>query len=102
VSNKIEKFLKTGSTLGAINFPEVELPPTENTHRVLHVHKNVPGVLAKINDVFSRHNINIEAQILKTRGAIGYLIVDVNNDVSEQVADLLARITETIKVRRID
>lgn len=102
VSSKIEKFLKTGSTLGAINFPEVELALMENTHRVLHVHKNVPGVLSKINDVFSRHNINIEAQMLKTQGTIGYLIVDVNTDVSEQVADLLARITETIKVRRID
>jgi D-3-phosphoglycerate dehydrogenase / 2-oxoglutarate reductase len=101
VSSKIDKFLTTGSTIGAVNFPEVELPRVNSTHRILHVHMNVPGVLAKVNSVFARRNINVEGQILQTKGSIGYLIVDVNQDISEQVLSLMKPITETIKLRRI-
>lgn len=101
VSGKIDKFLTTGSTIGAVNFPEVELPRINGTHRILHVHVNVPGVLAKVNSVFARRNINVEGQILQTKGSIGYLIVDVNQDISEQVLSLMKSITETIKLRRI-
>ncbi len=101
VSDKMVNFIKTGSTIGSVNFPEIELPRVANTHRILHIHKNVPGVLAKINSVFARRNINVEGQILQTRDKIGYLIVDVNMDVSEQVHEIMKHITETIKVRRI-
>jgi len=101
VSDKMANFIKTGSTIGSVNFPEIELPRVENTHRILHIHKNVPGVLAKINSVFARRNINVEGQILQTRDKIGYLIVDVNMDVSGQVHNIMKHITETIQVRRI-
>ncbi len=101
VSEKMISFVKTGSTMGSVNFPEVELPRVDNTHRILHIHKNVPGVLAKINSVFARRNINVEGQILQTRDTIGYLIVDVDRDVSHQVFEIMKHITETVQVRRI-
>ena len=101
VSEKLSNYVHTGSTIGSVNFPEIELPRVVNTHRILHIHKNVPGVLAKINSVFARRNINVEGQILQTRDKIGYLIVDVNTDVSDQVYEIMKHITETIKVRRI-
>lgn len=101
VSDKLLRFLHTGATAGSINFPEVEMPRVPNTHRILHIHHNVPGVLAKINIVFARRNINVEGQMLQTRGNIGYLVVDVDQQVSDQVLDLMGHITETIKVRKI-
>ncbi len=102
VSGKIINFIKSGSTIGAVNFPEVDLPRMPNTHRILHIHKNVAGVLAKINSVFARRNINVESQILQTKDQIGYLIVDVNHQISEHVIELLQHITETIKLRKIE
>lgn len=101
VSEKITKFLTTGATIGAVNFPEVELPRVKGTHRILYIHSNVPGVLAKVNSVFARRSINVEGQILQTKENIGYLIVDVNRDVSDQVLELMGRISETIRVRKI-
>ncbi len=102
ISSKFEKFIRTGSTIGSVNLPEMELPRIQGTHRILHVHRNVPGVLAKINSVFARRNINVEGQILQTKGSIGYLIVDVDQDVADQVLNLLTAVTETIKVRKIE
>ena len=101
VSEKLCRFLNSGSTVGAVNFPEVELPRVRETDRILHVHHNVPGVLAKINSVFARRDINVEGQILQTKGSIGYLIVDVNRHASDHVLHLMSAITETIKVRKI-
>ncbi len=101
VSEKIQRYISNGSTIGSVNFPEVELPKLNGKHRILHIHNNVPGVLAKINSVFARRNINVEGQILQTKGNIGYLIVDVDRDVSEQVFNIMQHITETIKIRRI-
>ncbi|MBD3376934.1 phosphoglycerate dehydrogenase [candidate division KSB1 bacterium] len=101
VSTKLKNFLLTGSTIGAVNFPEVDLARVEGTHRILHIHRNVPGVLAKINSVLSRRNVNIEGQILQTRGEIGYLLVDIDRHVSDHVLDLLRHISETIKTRKI-
>jgi D-3-phosphoglycerate dehydrogenase / 2-oxoglutarate reductase len=101
VSDKLMRFIQTGATSGSINFPEVDLPRVTNTHRILHVHHNVPGVLAKINSVFARRNINVAGQMLQTKDNIGYLIVDVDQQVSDQVLDLMGHITETIKVRKI-
>lgn len=101
VGEKLLRFASNGATTGSINFPEVDLPRVPGTHRILHVHHNVPGVLAKINALFARRNINVAGQLLQTRGHIGYLIVDVNQEVSEQVLDLMGHIAETIKVRKI-
>jgi len=102
VSEKLRNFLQTGSTLGAINFPEAELPLNDNSVRILLVHRNVSGVLAKIHNVFSQYEINLIAQILKTRDSIGYMIMDLNRKNSGRVPELLNRITETIKVWKIE
>ncbi|MBN2354925.1 phosphoglycerate dehydrogenase [candidate division KSB1 bacterium] len=102
VSQKIINFAKSGSTLGALNFPEMDLARMPKTHRILHIHKNVPGVLAKINSVFARRNINVESQILQTKDQIGYLIVDVDDHISDHVIELMQHITETIKIRKIE
>ncbi|MCK5737810.1 phosphoglycerate dehydrogenase, partial [bacterium] len=101
VSRKLRRFLETGSTLGAVNFPEVDLPRIPDTARILLVHRNVPGVVAKVNAAFYQRQINIEAQILKTRDDIGYMIIDVPRNLSTHVLVLLNRITETIKVWKI-
>jgi len=101
VSDKLLRFVQTGATNGSINFPEVDLPRVPHTHRILHIHHNVPGVLAKINSVFARRSINVAGQMLQTKEHIGYLIVDVDQQVSDQVLDLMRYITETIKVRKI-
>ena len=70
------RFLSQGATTGAVNFPQIELPPTRNTHRLINVHRNVPGVLRDINRVVSELDANIHAQILSTNEDIGYLIAD--------------------------
>ena len=101
VSGKLRHFLETGSTLGAVNFPEADLPRTPETDRILLVHRNVPGVVAKVNTAFYQRRINIEAQILKTRDDLGYMIIDVSHNLSAHVLILLNRITETIKVWKI-
>jgi len=101
VGEKMLRFIHTGATTGAVNFPEVELARVPNTHRILHVHHNVPGVLAKINNLFARRSINIAGQLLQTRERIGYLIIDVDQQVSTQVLDLMGHIAETIRVRKI-
>ena len=101
VSAKLLRFINTGATIGAVNLPEIDLPRVPGTHRILHFHKNVPGVLAKINSVFARRDINVEGQILQTRGPVGYLVVDVDSQLSAHVFDIMKHIAETIKVRRI-
>jgi D-3-phosphoglycerate dehydrogenase len=71
----------------------------ENTHRILHIHKNVPGVLSEINTQLSSHKINILAQYLKTNDEIGYVVLDVNKNLSKEALELLKDVKETIKVR---
>jgi D-3-phosphoglycerate dehydrogenase len=102
VSSKLINFLKTGATVGAVNFPEVDLPPTVDSYRILHIHRNQPQVLAKIHNIFSQYQVYVTAELLKTRDSIGYLIVDIHRDNSAPVPELLSRITETIRVLKID
>jgi len=99
VSNKLFQFLEKGITNGSHTVPSLALPPQENTHRILHVHKNVPGVLSAINTQLSKNDINIIAQYLKTNDEIGYVVLDVNKKFSSQAAELLKDVKETIKVR---
>ncbi len=99
VSNKLFRFLEMGITTGSHTVPELELPPQEGTHRILHIHKNVPGVLSEINTQLSKHNINILAQYLKTNDDIGYVVVDVDKKLSEQAFQLLKEVKQTIKTR---
>ncbi|WP_303818807.1 phosphoglycerate dehydrogenase [Actinobacillus minor] len=99
VANKFVKYSDNGSTLSAVNFPEVSLPTHDNTKRLLHIHANKPGILNKINQVFVDANVNIAGQYLQTDPEIGYVVIDVQ---SEDTADFLARLKEidgTIKAR---
>jgi D-3-phosphoglycerate dehydrogenase len=99
VSNKLFNFLEKGITTGSHTTPALNLPLQENTHRILHIHKNVPGVLSEINSQLSSHNINILAQYLKTNEEIGYVVLDVNKNLSKEALHLLKSVKETIKVR---
>lgn len=99
VSNKLYQFLEMGITIGSHTVPPLSLPPQEGTHRILHIHKNVPGVLSAINGELSKHNINIVAQYLKTNDDIGYVVVDVDKKLSTHAFQLLREVKETIKAR---
>ena len=99
VSAAVIKYINTGSTTGAVNFPAVELPLAKDTHRILNVHKNVPGVLRDINRIVSDHNANIRAQLLSTDPDIGYLIMDLDQDVSQDVKRGVAGLPTSIKTR---
>ncbi len=99
VSAKLVAYADTGVTTGSLSVPELSLPVQENTHRILHIHKNMPGVLSAINSELSVHNINISGQYLKTKDEIGYVVLDIDNKASGKVADLLGKVKGTIKVR---
>jgi D-3-phosphoglycerate dehydrogenase / 2-oxoglutarate reductase len=99
VSNKLLSYLEKGITLGSHTVPALSLPPQEGAHRILHIHRNVPGVLSDINGQLSKNKINIVGQYLKTNEAIGYVVVDVDKQLSNRAAQLLKAVPNTIKVR---
>ncbi|MDH7460845.1 phosphoglycerate dehydrogenase [Chitinophagaceae bacterium 26-R-25] len=99
VSNKLYQYLEMGITNGSHTVPPLALPPQEGTHRILHIHKNVPGVLSSINTTLSQHNINILAQYLKTNDEIGYVVLDIDKKISGEAFNLLKSVKDTIKVR---
>ncbi len=101
VSNKLVQYLEKGITIGSHTVPELALPIQEGTHRILHIHKNVPGVLSQINTQLSKHHINILGQYLKTNDQIGYVVLDVDRGLSKQAVKLLKEVKETIKVRMV-
>jgi D-3-phosphoglycerate dehydrogenase len=99
VSNKLFQYLEMGMTIGSHTVPPLSLPPQEGTHRILHIHRNVPGVLSAINTELSNHKINILGQYLKTNEEIGYVVLDVDRKLSSTAVQLLKDVKETIKVR---
>ena len=99
VAIKLLRYSNNGSTSSAVNFPEVSLPAHAGKSRLLHIHKNVPGVLARINERFSAAGINIAAQFLQTSGDIGYVVIDVDTDASQVALDQIASIEGTIRCR---
>lgn len=99
VSHTLGNFVTTGATTGAVNFPRVDLPPQRGTHRILNVHRNVPGVLRDVNKIASDLNANIDSQILATDAHIGYLIMDLEQDVSAEVARRIAALETNIRTR---
>lgn len=101
VSNKLVQYLEKGITIGSHTVPELALPIQEGTHRILHIHKNVPGVLSQINTQLSKHKINILGQYLKTNDQIGYVVLDVDRGLSKKAVQLLKEVKETIKVRMV-
>ena len=99
VAEKLVKYSDNGTSTSAVNFPEVALPGQRGQHRILHVHRNVPGVLSQINRVFSEQHINIAAQYLQTRGDIGYVVIDVDAASSELALEQLAQVPGTLRSR---
>ncbi|MBK9464839.1 MAG: phosphoglycerate dehydrogenase [Chitinophagaceae bacterium] len=101
VSVKLFNYLEKGITFGSHTVPALALPPQEGSHRILHIHNNVPGVLSAINTQLSKHNINIVGQYLKTNDEIGYVVLDVDKQLSAQALGVLREVKGTIKVRML-
>ena len=101
VSKKLIQFINTGNTILSVNFPELALPPQGKMHRLIHIHDNIPGVLANINNVLTKHAINILGQYLKTGEDIGYVITDVDVSYSDEALEGLKKIPGTIRVRAL-
>ena len=99
VSGKLFNYLEKGITFGSHTVPALALPPQEGSHRILHIHNNVPGVLSEINTTLSKNNINIVGQYLKTNEEIGYVVLDVDRQISSKALQLLKEVKQTIKVR---
>jgi D-3-phosphoglycerate dehydrogenase len=92
VAGKLIKYSDNGSSLAAVNFPQVSLPEHPGKHRLLHIHRNQPGVLSQINAVFSRHDVNIAGQYLQTDAAIGYVVIDVETQATSATVGLKAEL----------
>ncbi|MRI53258.1 phosphoglycerate dehydrogenase [Methylobacterium sp. DB1607] len=103
VARKLVDYVKTGSTLGAVNFPQVQIPPRIGGVRFLHVHRNVPGVLGHVNQAFARRDVNIASQYLQTEGELGYVVVEADAAPAERAGILaeLDRIEGTVRTRLI-
>lgn len=99
VAAKLVRYSDNGSTVGAVNFPEVALPDHAGTSRILHIHRNEPGVLHAINTVFSESDVNIAAQYLQTRDQVGYVVMDVETPDSSPLLEALRAIPATIRTR---
>lgn len=99
VSAKLLQYLEMGATTGSHTVPEISLPPQEGTHRILHIHTNVPGVLSEINTTLSENKINVLGQYLKTNDAIGYVVLDIDKKLSKNAVELLRKVKGSLKVR---
>ncbi|ELV7507496.1 phosphoglycerate dehydrogenase [Aeromonas veronii] len=99
VANKLVKYSDNGSTLSAVNFPEVSLPGHKGSSRLLHIHRNQPGVMNQINQIFAEEGINIAGQYLQTSSHIGYVVIDVETEHSEKALAKLKEINGTIRAR---
>jgi D-3-phosphoglycerate dehydrogenase len=101
VATKFRDFLRDGSTAMSVNVPGLALPRAENTLRLVHLHRNVPGVLARVNGLLAESGVNVEAQLLGTRGELGYVVTDSASGTTQAVVDQIRAMPETIKLRVI-
>jgi D-3-phosphoglycerate dehydrogenase len=99
VPGKLIEYINTGNSFMSVNFPNIQLPVLENAHRLIHIHKNVSGILAQINNVLAKHHINIVGQYLKTSDKVGYVITDIDKAYNKDVIKDLKAIENTIKFR---
>ena len=99
VPDKIIDFINSGNTSSSVNFPKLSLPEQSDSHRLIHIHKNQPGVMLKINKIISEYNINIKGQYLKTNEEIGYVITDIDSVYNKEVVKSLKNIPATLKLR---
>ncbi len=99
VANKLAQYATDGATTLSVNLPPVAMPLQPGTHRLVHVHRNTPGVLAAVNSILARHAVNIEGQLLGTRGEVGFLLTDIGTRYAEDVLDQLRAMEQTIRLR---
>jgi len=99
IPRRVTDFMNSGATYLSSNFPNLQLPKITKSHRLIHIHRNVPGIMAQINTVFAQHNINIVGQFLMTNAHIGYAITDINAEYDKQLFKSLKKIEHTIKFR---
>lgn len=101
VAEKLIAFTESGSTGGCLTIPEISLPVVQNAHRILHIHRNVPGVLSEINGLLSGMKVNILGQYLKTNAEIGYVVLDIDKKSSSRVMSELNKVRNTIRTRSL-
>lgn len=101
VPERLLEYINNGSTTGNVNLPEVQLPLLQKGHRLLHIHENVPGIMAKLNTIFAKHHINVTGQYLKTNEKVGYVIVDIEEAYSKEFVQEIKGIEATIKFRML-
>ncbi|XVX20021.1 phosphoglycerate dehydrogenase [Actinomycetota bacterium] len=101
VAGKLTDFMRLGTTALSVNAPSVTLAHEPGEHRVLHFHKNLPGVMAKVNNILAEHNVNIDGQLLGTHGELGYVVTDGGSEVDQDALDEIAALPETIRLRVI-
>lgn len=101
VSNKLRDYVATGSTTLSVNLPNLALDGRIGAHRLAHLHQNTPGVLAGINKSLAEHGVNIEGQLLSTRGEVGYVVTDIGSDVHPEVREMLLAMPQTIRLRTL-
>jgi D-3-phosphoglycerate dehydrogenase len=99
VANKLATFNAEGNTTLSVNFPAVALPAPDGTRRLVHIHRNTPGVLAAVNGILAEHNVNVEGQLLGTRGELGYVVTDIGIDYPRDVVAKLRDMAQTIRLR---
>jgi D-3-phosphoglycerate dehydrogenase len=99
VAEKLVRYSDNGTSITSVNFPEVALPPQRGTHRILHVHRNVPGVMSDINQVFAENHINVAAQYLQTNESIGYVVMDIDAASSDLALQKLQQVQNTLRCR---
>jgi D-3-phosphoglycerate dehydrogenase len=99
VAAKLRDYVRDGTTTMSVNLPTLQLAERPDTHRIVHLHHNVPGVLATINGLLAENKVNIEGQLLGTRGDLGYVITDIAVDYPVGVPDQLAAMAETVRLR---
>ncbi len=99
VPNKIMDYINSGNTVDAVNFPNIRLPKQSNAHRFLHIHRNVPGIMARINEVLAKYEMNISGQYLSTDSEVGYVITDLDKEYPKELIQALKKVENTIKFR---
>jgi D-3-phosphoglycerate dehydrogenase / 2-oxoglutarate reductase len=99
VSERLLKYLGLGETLGSVSLPELYLPPISSGMRILHLHSNVPGIVANVSSIFATHGVNIVGQSLKTKDQVGYLVTEISGRVSDELLAEIREVNETIKLR---
>jgi D-3-phosphoglycerate dehydrogenase len=102
VSGKLIDFATAGATAMSVNLPGVALPTVPGTHRLIHLHRNIPGVLASVNRILADHGVNVEGQLLRTKDEYGYVITDIGTSYSDEVLDKLRAMDVTIRLRTIE